>query len=147
MIDLGTISIDRTSLSLSALDLTEANGYIIDRDNFALPAETMDRGLISAPDYDGDRQVRVRKTNGSLGLQVRVSADDGSTLDTRVTALKAAVQQPLFDLTVPINGVSRVYAAYAADCQDGGEMMLDSVDDNVWQVVLTVPVQPNPTVV
>lgn len=142
-----TFTIDRTSLSLDPLELTEDNGYILDRDNFGLAGQSWDKGYVSAPDYDGDRLVRARKTNSTWQVQVRVTGSDAADAKAKKDALLAAVSQINYTVTIGIDGVGEVWTADPADWQIGGELMLDTVERYIWQVVLTIPVYPIPVAV
>lgn len=140
-------TIDRTSLSLDPLELTETNGYIIDRDNFGAAGVSWERGLASAPDYHGDTLVRARKVNSTWAVQVRVVGTSASDAQTKLSALCDAMSQFSYTVTITEDGVGKVWDAEPADWQVGGDIMLDSVQSHTYQLVLTVPVYPIPAAV
>lgn len=141
MIDV-SVTIDRTSLSLSALELTDANGYILDRDNFGAAGVTWDIAYVSAPDYHGDDAMRARKTNSSWQLQYEVTGADAAAAKAAKDALCDAVSQFSYTMTLTQDGISEVWTCDPASWQIGGDVMDNSLETDVWQIVLTIPVYP-----
>ena len=146
-----SVSIDRTSLGLSALLIVSADTdptatYVLTKKGLGRPAITpRETKAPDSPDMNGSVLLNVVKEQSALPLEVLVQSDTAANLDAAVQELADAVWQFRYPTTVNISGVSKVWSCTpsAVAPSSGGE------DDAQWlQFVdvlqLTIPVYPIP---
>ena len=124
MTAIGSVTIDRTSLSLSALviDTDGFNTYYVDKDGLGHVGRTP-REVFATPSpfVHGQMRTAVVLDESTLNLKVRVQAASSSALNTALAALEDALFQFSYDVTVVVDGVTKVYTASPAtlDTTDG----------------------------
>lgn len=113
MTSTATVSIDRTSLTLSALAITDDGAtYQLKQDGLTRPAITW--RLTSVPDsinIHGTEYIGVAKEQTSIPLEVIVKSTTSSALNTAVVALETALSQFTYTVTVTVDGVAKVWTA------------------------------------
>lgn len=146
MTALGSVSIDRTGLSLSALVIdTEGFGtYYVDKAGFGrvgrLPRETL---ATASPFVHGQFRTSVVWEEATLPLTVRVQADSSSALNTAVVALETALSQFTYSVTVTVDGVAKVWTAYPATWNStDGLLAVERVRAFHEDLSITIPVYP-----
>lgn len=146
MTALGSVSVDRTELSLSALVIdTEGFGtYYIDKTGLGRVGRTPRETFASAsPFVHGQSRTSVVLEESSLTLNVRVQAASSSALNTAVTALEDALFQFAYTVTVVMDGVTKVYDAYPATLNSAdGLIAFERVQAFHEDLAITIPVYP-----
>lgn len=111
---IATVSIDRSSLpgSLSPLTITDDGAtYRLTLDGLGAPGYTMRETLMpNSADVRGSELIAAVPERTSLPLEVVVMAASSSALATAVTALRDAVWQFSYPMTVTVDGVSETWA-------------------------------------
>jgi hypothetical protein len=143
---LASVSIDRSSLGLSALVIdTEGFGtYYVDKVGLGrvgrLPRETL---ATPSPFVHGQFRTAVVWEESSLPLTVRVQASSSAALDTAVIALEDALSQFIYPVTVTVDGVAKVWTAYPATWNStDGLMAVERVQSFHEDLSITIPVYP-----
>lgn len=146
MTSLGTVVIDRSSLSLSDLTIeTSGSGtYVIDGGGLGRPGFTQRETLATAsPFIDGQLRTSVVRDESSLPLVVRVQSTTSSGLNTAVAALEAAVQQFVYPVTVTVGGVAKVWTAHPAALGSvDGLIAHERVREFYEVLTISIPVDP-----
>lgn len=146
MTALGTVSIDRTSLSLSPLVIdTEGFGvYLVDvgglgrvgiapRETFATPS----------PWVHGQLRTAVVKEESSLILTVRVQAGSTADVHDAVHTLEAALFQFIYEVTVTVDGQAQSWTAYPATIGAvDGLTKFEAVTGYYEDLSISIPVYP-----
>lgn len=146
MTAIGTVTIDRSGLSLSDLVIdTEGFGtYYVDKGGLGrvgrTPRETV---ATSSPFVHGQSRTSVVLEESTLSLAVRVQAASSSALDAAVVALEDALFQFVYDVTVVVDGVTKVWTAYPAtiDSTDG-LVAFERVQAFHEDLAVSIPVYP-----
>lgn len=144
-----SVSVDRTSLSLSALSIADvvSGTYLLQKDGLGRPA-TMQR-LTSMPDsadVHGTEYIAAAKEESSFVLKVIVQASTSSALDTAITALQDALSQFAYDITVTVGGVAKVWHASPASWSFGDGYVVDAMVLQHFELMtFTIPVYPIPS--
>lgn len=146
MADIGSVSVDRTGLSLSALVIgTEGFGsYLIDRGGLGRVGRTPRETLATpSPWVHGQLRTAVVLEESSLPLVVRVNGTSSSDLNTKVAALEAALYQFVYGVTVVVDGVTKVYTAYPATIQSTDALVaFERVTSFHEDLSISIPVYP-----
>lgn len=139
-----TVSIDRSSLSLSALTITDDGAtYQLAQDGLGRPGITW--RLASAPDsanVHGTEYVGAAREQSSLPLTVIVKAASSSALNTAVAALEDALSQFAYDVTVTVDGVAKVWPASPAAWSFTTPVSPAQVTQFYTLMTITLPVYP-----
>lgn len=112
-----SVSIDRTSLSLSALDLPGIPSTTV---ALWLPEDGINRPLFAyrlgyAPDsayMAGRAPLTAALGDGVLNIVVYARGTDATTLAAQRTLLTTALSQWAYDITVTVGGVAETYEAW-----------------------------------
>lgn len=146
MTAIGTVTIDRSSLSLSDLviDTEGFSTYYVDKAGMGrvgrVPRETF---ATASPFLHGQSRTSVVWDESSLPLTVRVQASSSAALDTAVSALEDALSQFIYPVTVEVDGVSKVWTAYPATWNStDGLMTFERVTGFHEDLAITIPVYP-----
>jgi hypothetical protein len=143
-----SISIGRTSLSLSALSVADdiAGTYVLRKDGLGRPGVTWRlTPMPNSVDVHGAEYIAAVKDETTLVLGVIIQSDSSADLDTAINALLDAVSQFSYTVTVTVDGVGKVWtAAPASWAFDGGYVNDAMVLQHVNMVTLTIPVYPIP---
>ena len=146
MTALATVSIDRTSLSLSALVIdSEGFGtYYIDKAGLGRPGRTPRETLAAAsPFVHGNLRTAVVWDEATLPLTVRVQSDSSADLATAVGALEAALSQFVYTVTVTVDGVARAWTAYPATWNTTDALVdVERVRNHFEDLAISIPVYP-----
>lgn len=146
MTALGSVSIDRTSLSLSALviDTEGFNTYYVDQAGLGRVGRTPRETFATAsPWVNGQLRTAVVWDESSLTLTVRTQADSSSALDTAVSALEDALSQFTYTVTVTVDGVVKVWNAYPATWNStDGLLAVERVRAFHEDLSISIPVDP-----
>ena len=146
MAALGSVSIDRTSLSLSALVIdTDGFGtYYVDAAGLGRVGRTWRETTAAAsPFVDGVLVTDSVLDDAALALVVRVQAADTAALDTAVTALEAALSQFTYPVTVVMDGVTKVWTARPATIQTTDALIdFERVTNHIEDLSILIPVYP-----
>lgn len=147
-----SVSIDRTSLSLSPLVIVgpgdASTTYLLTKNGLGRPGVTQRLTYMpDSPYIHGSELLAAAQEQSSLPLEIVVQAATASALDAAVQALADAVFQFSYTVTVtPASGVSKTWACDPAALapSSGGEI------DAAWlQFVdvlkVTIPVYPIPS--
>ena len=141
-----TVSIDRASLSLTALAITNDGAtYQIAQDGLGEPNITWRR--LSAPDsanIHGTEYIGAVKEQTSIPLVVIVKAASSSALKTARDALFAALSQFSYPVTITVDGVAEVWTAGPADWARSTTVQPGQVAQFFTSLTVTVPVYPIP---
>jgi hypothetical protein len=148
MTAIGTVSIDRSSLSLSPLviDTDGFSTYYVDAKGLGrvgkTPRETF---ATDSPYINGRTRTAVVLEESALPLGVRVQASSSSALNTAVTALEDALWQFVYTVTVTVDGVVKVWTAYPATIQSAdGLLAFERVTSFHEDLSISIPVYPVP---
>jgi hypothetical protein len=139
-----TVSIDRTSLSLSALAATNDGAtYQIAQDGLGDPGITWRKSTMpDSDDIHGSEYVAAAKEQTSIPLEVIVKAASSSALKTARDALFAALSQFTYTVTVTVDGVSDVWTAGPADWARSTAVQPGQVAQFFTVLTITIPVYP-----
>lgn len=141
-----SVSLDRTSLSLSALliSTTLTDTYWLPETGVEWPKFGRRKSLGDPSPYLSGRPLLARVSDmGSLPLTVYVRATTSSALDTAKTALQTAVDQWTYDLTLTVDGVAATYTAECADDEIAwGEIDSGMVGAHIARGSLVIPLYP-----
>lgn len=140
-----SLSIDRTSLSLSALVIADdSTTYRLAKGGFGRPAMTWRTTF--APDsinVHGSEPIAAVKEQTSIPAEVIVLGATWAAVDTAVTALETAVSQFSYDVTQTTGGVARAWAASPASWSSASSTVEPFNVDQKFEVLrLTIPVYP-----
>jgi len=138
-----TVSIDRSSLSLSALAIasTYQTGLYLADQGLGRPAKTWVRNYATARDWNGAVPVDARLDQSSVALSIYIQGTSTSDLESRYAALEAALYQFTYNLTVTVDGTAKVWAAEAADITPAGYDVSFTLQ-YLQLVAVTIPVYP-----
>jgi len=148
MTALATVTIDRTSLSLSDLVIdSEGFGtYYIDKAGLGRPGTAWDETFADdSPWIDGRVRTAAKKQETTLPLTVRVQAESSAALDTAVAALEAALEQFVYEVTVTVDGVAKTYRAYVGSTIQSTDGLIDveRVRGFHEDFAIAIPIYPN----
>lgn len=138
-----SISIDRTSLTLSALVVADdGTTYRPTPDGIGRPGISWRlTAMPDSADSHGTEYVAAVKEQSSMPLQVKVYADSSAALDAACDALEEALSQFAYTMTVTVDGVAKTWTCAPASWQvsnfDSGE-----VAAHIATYAITVPVYP-----
>lgn len=108
------VSIARTELGLSTLDLTEASGYSIltglEPGDLVWELQT-----VGSPHVHGEYLAGAKKGMMTANLRVLVEGSTGSQMESRIGTLLAALAQFSYHLTVTIAGAASTWNCMPAD--------------------------------
>lgn len=142
----GSVTIDRSGLSLTDLviDTEGFNTYYIDKAGLGRvgrsPRETL---ATASPFVHGQARTSVVWEEASLPLTVRVQGTSSSALDTALTALDVALSQFVYEVTVVMDGVTKVYTAYPATWNStDGLVAVERVKAFCEDLAISIPVYP-----
>lgn len=145
---LGTITIDRSGMPGSLLDLvidTEGFGtYYVDKAGLGRPGKTPRETLATASPYiNGQLRTSVVYEESTLIYVVRVNGTSASDVNTKVTQLENALAQFVYNVTTVIAGVTKVYTAYPATVQSvDGLIAFERVTGFEEDLSISIPVYP-----
>lgn len=149
-----TITVTRTELALSTLDVSDESTYFILYEGFTGGGGRWERKMVDSPYTDGEYEVgkRLRNTEAALGLAVKATTQ--TALDTAIAALVdkdtgAFTAQYSYNLTVTIAGYARTWRCYAADWTiDWKDNWIDGVVPGTGPfyapLALAIPTRPIP---
>jgi hypothetical protein len=143
---IGTVSIDRTSLSADPLviDTEGFSVYLVDvaglgrvgttpRETFATPS----------PWVHGQLRTAVVKEESTLPLTVRVQAGNTADLHDAVHTLEAALFQFVYTVTVTLDGQAMAWTAYPATIGAvDGLTAFERVTGHFEDLSISIPVYP-----
>lgn len=112
MIPTASVSIDRTSLSLSPLVISNTPGGTVWLEDFQLPAFAARKRY--APDsahVPGSRLLTATLEAAELPLTINVRGASPAATATLQAEVEAALSQFSYDLTLTVDGVATVYEA------------------------------------
>lgn len=148
MTALGTVTIDRSNMPGSLADLvidTDGFGtYYVDKAGLGRVGRTP-RETFAAPSPFVHGQIRtaVVLEESALVLVVRVQAASSAALATAVTALEDALFQFLYNVTVVVDGVARVWEACPATVQSvDGLTAFERVTGFHEDLSISIPIYP-----
>jgi hypothetical protein len=115
-----TITVTRSSLSLSTLDVNDEATYFLLFDGFSEGGGRWDRKMVESPYTDGEYEVGKRLQNSEVLLGLAVKGATQTALDSAMAALinpttGAFTAQYTYNVTVTIAGYARTWTCYAAD--------------------------------
>jgi len=143
---IGSVSIDRTSLSLSALvaDTEGFGAYYVDAKGLGRIGRTPRLTTATASPYvHGQLHTAAVLEESVLNLVLRVNGTSSSDLDTKVTALEGALFQFVYGVTVVVSGVTRVWTAYPATIQSTDALVaFERVTAFYEDLTISIPVYP-----
>ena len=146
MTALGTVAIDRTSLSLSTLTIdTDGFGtYYVDAKGLGRVGKTPRETFAGdSPYVNGRTRTAVVLEESTLILGVRVQAATSSALHTAVSVLEDALWQFVYPITVTVDGVAAVWTAYPATIQSvDGLLAFERVTSFHEDLSISIPVYP-----
>lgn len=110
-----------------------------------MPDEVWRRMTVTSPFVDGEFEVQAALAAGKLECIVRVKGDSWSQVEARRLALRATwADSPEFLVRLTRSGVAVTYRARRPDVS-GSVATIDRAN-NRRELLLSFPVQPNPTV-
>lgn len=142
-----SVSIDRTSLALSALVISDAGAtYLLTDKGLGRPATTRRNTYApESPDMHGSLLLNSVKEQSALPLEVIVQADTAADLDAAIQALFDALDQFTYNTTVTVDGVAKVWASSpAAYGASDGYVDHSRVAQFFDVLAITIPVYPIP---
>lgn len=148
MSDLGSVTIDRSGMPGSLTDLsigTEGFGtYLVDAKGLGRVGKTPRETFATpSPWVHGRTRTAVVYEESTLPLVVRVQSSSSSALNTAVVALEAALAQFVYEVTVVVDGVTKVYTAYPATIQStDGLTAFERVKGFHEDLSISIPVYP-----
>src|SRR3954468_11821794 len=143
---LGTVTIDRSGMSLSDLVIdTDGFGtYYLDKAGLGRVGRTP-RETFAAPSpfVHGQLRTAVGLEESALVIVVRVQAATSSALATAVAALEDALFQFIYEVTVVVDGVTRVWTAAPAVVQSvDGLTAFERVTGFHEDLSISIPIYP-----
>lgn len=146
MTSLATVSIDRTSLGISALTIVSDgfSTYYLDVAGLGRPGRTPRETFATAPPWlHGQLRTAVALEESTLPLVVRVQASTSSGVDTAVAALEDAVGQFVYTVTTAVDAITKVYEAYPATIQSTDALIaVERVRNFYEDLSISIPVYP-----
>lgn len=148
-----TITVTRSELSLSTLDINDEATYYCLFEGFASGGGQWERHMVDSPYTDGEYEVGKRLRNSEVAMGLAVKGSTQAALDAAVAALVdvdtgAFVAQYSYDVTVTIAGYARTWRCYAADWQvDWKGNWIDGITDlgpYYAPIALAIPRRPIP---
>ena len=138
-----TVSIDRSSLTLAALVISNTPGaYWLPEDGFTEPEFDQRQTFASdSPDTAGSLLIQSVQGVGSFGCTVYTQASTAAALKAQKRALEAAVYQFSYTLSLTIVGAPDTYAAMPGRVS-WGEVDSGMVGALLARAAVTIPVQP-----
>ena len=146
MSDLEVVCRLRSLAGATLIDLhNHVNGYDI-----LAPVDFSDESWVrmttSSPYVDGEFETAARLSGGRVSVGVRIQGATWAQVETRRLAVRAAyVSLPTFLLDVTLEGVTQTFRANRPDVSSLAVAPVDMAR-KVRRIMLTFPVQPNPTV-
>jgi hypothetical protein len=140
----GSLSIDRTGLSLSALVFTGADGDTRGLVELGEPAR-LGRVTYAAPSpwLHGSQSIAGVWEHTNLNAMVRLEAASAAALQTLKDELVAAVGQFSYTVTTTVNGVVKAWAADMGSVSLAGDSLsYENLRRNVEVYRVTIPVYP-----
>lgn len=139
-----TVSLDRTSLSLSALAITDdGSTYQLKQDGLSRPAMTWRfTTMPDSADIHGTENVAAARERTTIPLEVIVKSTSSSALNTAVVALETALSQWAYDVTVTVDGVAQVWHAAPAAWSFSQPTSPGMVAQFFTLMTITIPVYP-----
>lgn len=141
-----SIDIDRTSLSLGALTVSDSSDtYRLARGGFGRPAITW--RTTNAPDSDnvhGSELITAVKEQTSIPLTVLILGDTWDEVEAAIDVLDEALSQFSYPVTQTVGGVARVWAASPASWASTDPIESWNVAECIEVLNVTIPVQPIP---
>jgi hypothetical protein len=143
MVDLGlSVVITRASLGLPDLQLNDHETYYVSADQFMGAQSAWNRNQVSSPFIDGSVTISRQRTMVNEPLALEVIGDSPLEVQQAITALKQAFDQSDFNIGVQLGAATWTYQCEAADTTIARST--PRLVANQWQVVFSVPRQPNP---
>jgi len=141
-----TVTIDRTSLSLSDLSITSDNSgtYTLAQGGLGRPGIAQREAFADDSKWvNGRLRTAVVKEESTLPLIVRVQSTTTSGLATAVSALETALCQFTYTVTVDVDGDSKDWTAYpAAIGAADGLYVPGRVLDHYEDLTISIPIYP-----
>lgn len=137
-----SVSIDRTELGTTALSLSSATGYEITADGYSEGDVTANNVYASSRWVDGAAVTASKLEVANIQMRVKVTGTSATDLMTRIDAIRNALTQFSFSMTVSVNGASRVYACMAASSFSTEPFNPAMIRNNIAYVSAVVPRQP-----
>lgn len=139
-----SITIDRSSLSLADLSLTDTPGgaFWLPEDALQRPAKAWRRTYAgSSPWLHGSTLTAAVLEQSTLPFTIYTQAASAAALDMQMDELEAALSQFTYDTTVTVNGVAKTWAC------DPGDIGWGEVDSGMARVHMarasvSIPVYP-----
>jgi hypothetical protein len=146
MAAMGTMSIDRSGLSLAALVIdTEGFGtYYVDKAGLGRVGVSRRETLATAsPFVHGQLRTAVVREESPLSLTLRVQSASSAGLDTAVSALEDALSQFVYRVTVTLDGVVKTWTAHPATWNStDGLVAFERVMSFHEDLSISIPVYP-----
>ena len=138
------LTLSVTISGTAGLALTEAAGYEVV--SVGPGARVWRKETVTSPFVHGRAVVAQVLDAGSFPLLVRVKALTAGSLATRIAALIAAVEQPVYNTTVVIDGVTWTWRCETADTAigDGGSLDPHGLRSLQQLVTCSIPRHPVP---
>ena len=142
-----SVSIDRTSLSLSPLviDDNPASTYRIAQGGLSRP--TITPRETNAPDsryFEGTELLAVTREQTRVPVKVIVQGASWAAVESAVDALDAAVWQFMYDVTVTVDGVAKTWYCTPAIPVPSGLIEPENVSQFFDVFDLDIPCKPTP---
>lgn len=138
------VSIDRASLSLSALDIGDSPGdtYCLTPEGLGEPEMTWRLGAMpDSASIHGREYISAALDESSLPLEIVVSGTSAANLATNKAALTTALSQFSYSVTVTVDSLAKVWLCGPANWSIGAVQHSHQVE--LVQVVrFTIPVYP-----
>jgi hypothetical protein len=140
---MATVSIDRSSLTLAALVIADDGAtYQLTKDGLGEPGISWrTTSMPDSQDVHGSEPLSHVKEQTSIPLEVMVKAASSSALKTAVTALKKALSQFSYPVTVTVDGVADTWSASPASWSRG-TVQPGQVAQFFTVLTITIPVYP-----
>jgi hypothetical protein len=115
-----TMTVTRTELALSPLDINDEGTYYLLYDGFSSGGGRWQRHMVESPYTDGEYEVGKRLRNSEVGIALAVKGATSTALDTAMAALihpdtGAFTAQYDYQVSVAIDGLTRTWRCYAAE--------------------------------
>jgi len=142
-----SVSIDRTSLSLSPLviDDNPASVYRIAQGGLSRPTITVRE--TNAPDsryFEGTELLAVTREQTRIPVKLIVQGASWAAVEAAVDTLDAAVWQVMYDVTVTVDGVAKTWHCTPAIPAPSGLIEPENVSQFFDVFDLDIPCKPTP---
>lgn len=141
-----SVSIDRTSLTLSPLVLNGSGGgtYTLTPRGLGAVVTAWRYGWMpSHPDVHGDELLSATLENARLSLEVLVEAATSVALETAVTALNEALFQFSYEVTQTVDGVAKTWTCFPSVAVPvAGVVLHNEVAEHFGVFSMSIPVYP-----